>query len=174
MGRGWENQLLSQTIVLLQKEIRCTQPPPFFPISEDSCTYIQDGSLLCKTLHVLKHVADKKKYISKETKCKVGSWKWLKKPGKRAQGQGYPWSPGCTSLSIAFLLPYPPFLPPLRTCSIPDGLGRWPSTEIDWPLAGADSQTQAALLTNFILSLKNARPSQADGYSQASPTLAWS
>lgn len=171
MGRSWEHQLLPQTNFLLQKDNRCIRPLPLLPVSEDSCTYTQDGSPLHKTLHVLKHVTDKKKHISRETKCKIGSWK---KPGKLAQGQGYPWSPGSSSLSMVFLLPYPAFLLPLRSCSIPDGLGRWPLTEIDEPVAGAGFQTQAALLTNHILSLKNARPSQADGCGQASPALAWS
>lgn len=156
-------------------KIRCIQPLLSFQFFEDSSTYIQDGSPLYKTLPVLKHVTDKKNHISKETKCKVWSWKWLKKPGKPAQGLGYSWSSGLSSISMAFLLPYPAFLPPLRSCSIPDvGMGRWPLTEMGWSLAEVCFQTQAALLTNLILSLKNARPSQADGCGQVSPTLAWS
>lgn len=59
----------------------------------------------------------------------------LKKPGKPAQGQGYPRS--SSFLSMAFRLPYPAFLLPLRSCSVPDSLGRWPLSENDWPLAGA-------------------------------------
>lgn len=59
----------------------------------------------------------------------------LKKLGKPAQGQAYPRS--SSFLSMAFRLPYPAFLQPLRSCSVPDGLGRWPLTENDWRLAEA-------------------------------------
>lgn len=46
--------------------------------------------------------------------------------------------------------------------------------EIDRSSAEVDFQNQVLVLTNLILSLKNARPSQADGFGQASLTVALS
>lgn len=115
----------------------------------------------------------RKERISKQTKHKAGSWKKLKEPAKAGQQQGYLQSPGPSFVSMAFLLEYAAFLSPLRSCPIPDGLGRWPLMEIDRsPPAEVSFQNQVLLLTNLILSLKNAWPSQADGFGQASPTLA--
>lgn len=158
-------------LISLQKEISCIQPLPLLSALEDSCTSIKHGSPLCKTLHVLKHVTDKKNHISEETKCKVGNW--TEEAWQTCQGAGI-------LMKSRFQLPFHGIsssiscLPPTFEILFSSWWFGQVTIENDWPLAGAGSQTQAALLTNLILSLKNARPSQADGCGHASLTVAWS